>query len=97
MFSSIIVSLDANSMVLEAFFTINLLSSGTATYGTDYNGPSAVIIPAGNLQASVNYVPVADNDTAENRSKNRRTRIVVLPKLDQFYDLIEQGMKAAGN
>ena len=43
------------------------------------------------------YVPVADNDTAENRAKNRRTRIVVLPKLDQFYDLIEQGMNAAGN
>ena len=43
------------------------------------------------------YIPVADNDTAENRSKNRRTRIVVLPKLDQFYDLIEPGMKAAGN
>ena len=41
------------------------------------------------------YVPVADNDTAENRAKNRRTRIVVLPKLDQFYDLIEQGMQAA--
>jgi len=43
------------------------------------------------------YVPVVDNDTPENRSKNRRTRIVVLPKLDQFYDLIEQGMKAASN
>ena len=43
------------------------------------------------------YVPVAENDSPENRSKNRRTRIVVLPKLDQFYDLIEQGMKAAGN
>ena len=42
------------------------------------------------------YIPVADNDTAENRAKNRRTRIVVLPKLDQFYDLIEQGMQAAG-
>ena len=42
------------------------------------------------------YVPVVDNDTAENRSKNRRTRIVVLPKLDQFYDLLEQGMKSAG-
>ena len=41
------------------------------------------------------YIPVADNDTAENRAKNRRTRIVVLPKLDQFYDLIEQGMQAA--
>ena len=43
------------------------------------------------------YVPVADNDTAENRSKNRRTRIVVLPKLDQFYDLIEQGMQGGAN
>ena len=41
------------------------------------------------------YLPVADNDTAANRSKNRRTRIVVLPKLDQFYDLIDKGMSAA--
>ena len=41
------------------------------------------------------YIPVADNDTAANRAKNRRTRIVVLPKLNQFYDLIEQGMKDA--
>jgi chemotaxis protein MotB len=41
------------------------------------------------------YLPVADNDTAANRSKNRRTRIVVLPKLDQFYNLIDQGMSAA--
>lgn len=38
------------------------------------------------------YMPLADNDTASNRAKNRRTRIVVLPKLDQFYDLIAQGM-----
>ncbi|MDO5980354.1 OmpA/MotB family protein [Flavivirga spongiicola] len=46
------------------------------------------------------YVPLVDNDTAENRSKNRRTRIVVLPKIDQFYDMIEKEMKnleAGGN
>jgi chemotaxis protein MotB len=45
------------------------------------------------------YVPLVDNDTAENRAKNRRTRIVVLPKIDQFYDMIEKEMKnlEAGN
>ncbi len=35
------------------------------------------------------YIPVSTSD----KSKNRRTRIVVLPKLDQFYSMIEEGMK----
>ncbi|MDX5427559.1 MAG: OmpA family protein [Bacteroidota bacterium] len=39
------------------------------------------------------YLPVASNDTKEGRAANRRTRIVVLPKLDQFYGMIEEGMK----
>tara|TARA_R110002049_G_scaffold309289_1_gene520225 strand:+ start:11575 stop:12414 length:840 start_codon:yes stop_codon:yes gene_type:complete len=46
------------------------------------------------------YVPLVDNNTAENRATNRRTRIVVLPKIDQFYDMIEKEMKnlaAGGN
>lgn len=43
------------------------------------------------------YVPLTDNDTAENRAKNRRTRIVVLPKIDQFYDMIESEMKNLAN
>jgi chemotaxis protein MotB len=39
------------------------------------------------------YMPLVDNDTAENRATNRRTRIVVLPKIDQFYKMIEDEMK----
>jgi chemotaxis protein MotB len=39
------------------------------------------------------YVPLVDNDSAENRARNRRTRIIVLPKIDQFYDMIEKEMK----
>ncbi len=39
------------------------------------------------------YIPLVENNTAENRSKNRRTRIVVLPKIDEFYDMIEKEMK----
>ncbi|MCC7401522.1 MAG: OmpA family protein [Chitinophagaceae bacterium] len=35
------------------------------------------------------YVPVASNDTAEGRAANRRTRIVILPQLDQFFKLLE--------
>ncbi len=38
------------------------------------------------------YIPLASNDTAADRARNRRTRIVVLPKLDQFYSMIEEGM-----
>lgn len=34
------------------------------------------------------YNTLADNNTAEGRSINRRTRIIILPKLDQFYDLL---------
>jgi len=41
------------------------------------------------------YIPLASNETAEGRAKNRRTRIVVLPKLDQFYSMIEEGMEKA--
>ena len=35
------------------------------------------------------YIPLSQSEKA----KNRRTRIVVLPKIDQFYSMIEEGMK----
>ncbi len=40
------------------------------------------------------YQPLKENDSKANKAANRRTRIIVLPKLDQFYDMIEEGTKA---
>lgn len=34
------------------------------------------------------YVPVASNDNASGRALNRRTRIIILPQLDQFFKLL---------
>ncbi|MEO6489431.1 MAG: OmpA family protein [Ferruginibacter sp.] len=36
------------------------------------------------------YLPVADNNTAEGKAANRRTRIVILPQLEQFFKLLEK-------
>jgi len=35
------------------------------------------------------YYPIAENSTAENKATNRRTRIVILTQLDQFFKLLE--------
>lgn len=49
-------------------------------YGIDPNR----LIAAGRGE----YNMLASNNTAEGRSMNRRTRIIILPKIDQFYDLL---------
>ena len=36
------------------------------------------------------YQPLNDNETAEGKAANRRTRIVILPQLDQFFKLLER-------
>lgn len=35
------------------------------------------------------YVPLVENNSDANRSKNRRTKIIIMPKLDQFFELLE--------
>lgn len=35
------------------------------------------------------FMPKAENDTAEGRGMNRRTEIVLAPKMDQFFKLLE--------
>ncbi len=51
------------------------------TYGVD----PAKLIASGRSE----YLPIQSNATAEGRAANRRTRILIMPKLDQFYDLLE--------
>jgi len=52
----------------------------------DFNIDPKRLIAAGRSE----YLPLASNDTSEGRSRNRRTRFVILPKLDQFFDILEQ-------
>jgi chemotaxis protein MotB len=58
---------------------------------TDFEIDPARMTAAGRAE----YAPISENATAEGRAVNRRTRIIILPKLDQFYGMIEEGLKEA--
>ena len=54
------------------------------TLQTNYDIDPNRLIAAGRGE----YNALVSNDTAEGRSTNRRTRIIIMPKLNQFYDLL---------
>jgi chemotaxis protein MotB len=64
--------------VLRASAVVRVLQQN---YGVD---PKRMIA-AGRSQ----YQPLVANDNSDNRSRNRRTRILILPQLDQFFKLME--------
>jgi chemotaxis protein MotB len=53
---------------------------------TQYGIDPAKMTAAGRSE----YLPLATNETTEGKSANRRTRIVILPQLDQFFKLLER-------
>lgn len=60
-------------------------TSVVRTLQNDYGIEPNRMIAAGRGE----YLAVTSNDTEEGKSKNRRTRIVILPELDQFFKLLE--------
>jgi len=59
----------------------NVVKALQVTHGIDPNR----MIAAGRGE----FNALTSNDTAEGRSTNRRTRIIIMPQLDQFYDLLD--------
>jgi len=51
----------------------------------DFNIKPSRLIAAGRSE----YMPLESNATVDGRARNRRTRIVLMPKLDQFFKLLE--------
>ena len=52
----------------------------------DYGVNPLQIQPAGRGE----FIPVADNETADGRAKNRRTEIIMAPKLDKLFQMLNQ-------
>ncbi|MFS4482409.1 OmpA family protein [Hyunsoonleella sp. 2307UL5-6] len=51
-----------------------------------YNVAPEKLIAAGRSS----YQPIAENDSSENRAKNRRTRIIILPNINKFFALMSE-------
>ena len=77
---------DRNGMIDNWDLSVKRATSVVRILQKDYKVPPAKMTAAGRSE----YVPVASNDSKEGRAANRRTRIVILPQLDQFFSLLEK-------
>lgn len=65
--------------------SVKRATSVVRTLQTKYGVNPDKLIAAGRGE----YNTLADNDTMEGKAINRRTRIILLPKLGQFYELLD--------
>ncbi|WP_442795796.1 OmpA/MotB family protein [Pelobium manganitolerans] len=76
----------SNGILLDNWdLSVKRATSVVRILQNQYNIPPAKMTAAGRGE----YVPVSTNSTAEGKAANRRTRIVILPQLDQFFKLLE--------
>ena len=69
--------------------SVKRATSVVRTLQNRYKVPPARMTAAGRGE----FKPIADNSTVEGKAANRRTRIVILPQLDQFFKLLEKPEK----
>jgi chemotaxis protein MotB len=69
-----------NNWDLSALRASSVVQALQTTYGVDPKRLTA--------GGRGEYNPVADNTSEQGKAKNRRTQIIITPKLDQFMDLI---------
>jgi len=78
-----------NNWDLSALRASSVVQSLQNDYGVDPKRLSA----AGRGE----YNPITTNDTEVGKQRNRRTQIIITPKLDQFMDLIEKAPESGDN
>ena len=75
-----------NGLLLDNWdLSVKRATSVVRVLQNQYGVPAARMTAAGRGE----YVPLASNDTDSGKATNRRTRIVILPELDQFFKLLE--------
>ena len=71
-----------------------LRASSVVQYLIDHFGVAPKRLTAGGRGE---HNPVASNDTELGKQRNRRTQIIITPKLDQFMDLIDKAPEESNN